>query len=92
MSYGAYILLSLLLASVTLVFYVVYLVVVAPCFSPLRDLPGPPSGWLGTHLHLLLDASRSAQETEKMVKQYGRNFRVQGFGRVRCFCLLHGAG
>ena len=61
-----------------------YFVLVAPYFSPLHNLPGPPaSGLLDTHLHLLLDAAVSARQTEMMVKQYGRTFRIYGMGVVR---------
>ncbi|KIJ45274.1 hypothetical protein M422DRAFT_30124 [Sphaerobolus stellatus SS14] len=49
--------------------------------SPLFNLPGPPSpGWRGSHLHRLMNSSTSAEQTEKMVKLYGKNFRVQGAG------------
>jgi hypothetical protein len=64
--------------------YAAYYLLVVPYLSPLHDLPGPPaSGFLGTHLHLLLNAAVSAKETERMVKQYGRTFRILGMGAVR---------
>jgi hypothetical protein len=90
MAYGVYILFSVLFAVLVPVCYATYHVVIAPYFSPLRNLPGPPAeGWLGTHMHLLLNSDRSARETEKMVKQYGRNFRIQGLGRVRLSLTIH---
>ncbi|KAF8577885.1 cytochrome-450 hydroxylase [Ramaria rubella] len=77
----AYILFALLSLVLFVVLYTTYHLVLAPLFSPLHNLPGPPaSGRLGTHLHLLLDAEVSAQETERLVKQYGPSFRIQGMG------------
>ena len=67
-----------------LLVYAAYHLLIAPYFSPLHGLPGPPvSGLFGTHLHLLLDAGVSSRETETMVKQYGRTFRIVGLGAVR---------
>lgn len=75
---------SILLLVLLVVVYAAYNLLVAPHFSPLHDLPGPPiSGLLGTHLDLLLDAGISAKETEKMVNKYGRTFRILGMGVVR---------
>ncbi|KAF8530969.1 cytochrome P450 [Gautieria morchelliformis] len=61
--------------------YAAYHLPVDPYFSPLHDLPRPAAlGLLGTHLHLVLNATVSPRETERMVKQYGRTFRIVGMG------------
>lgn len=74
----------LLLVILLLLLYAVYYLLVVPYLSPLHELQGPPaSGYLSTHLHLVLDAAVSARETERMVKQYGRTFRILGMSAVR---------
>ncbi|KAJ7733762.1 cytochrome-450 hydroxylase [Mycena maculata] len=61
--------------------YVFYRVLVAPCFSPLRKLPGPPvPTWFGNHLQHVLNPTVTPKVHEIFVKRYGRSVRIRGLG------------
>lgn len=61
--------------------YVVYHVIIAPRFNPLRRLAGPPlNGPLHNHMSPVLDPFRSPKTHAAYVEKYGRNVRIRGLG------------
>lgn len=75
------IILALLASLLLLLLYALYTLFVAPRFSPIRRLPGPPvKGVFSNHLHALLDPAISPRVHDLMIRKYGRNVRVRGVG------------
>ncbi|KZT26770.1 cytochrome P450 [Neolentinus lepideus HHB14362 ss-1] len=71
----------LLCATVVALLFALYYVFIAPRFSPLRELPGPPvQGIFGNHMGALLNPDKSPGNHEKIVKHYGRLVRIRGIG------------
>ncbi|KAJ8583795.1 cytochrome-450 hydroxylase [Rhizopogon salebrosus TDB-379] len=61
--------------------YVVYHIIIAPRFNPLRKLAGPPlKGPLDNHMSSVLDPFRSPKTHAAYVGKYGRNVRIRGLG------------
>ncbi|KAG8895510.1 hypothetical protein FRB99_000505 [Tulasnella sp. 403] len=55
--------------------------IIDPWRSPLRNLIGPPAkGFFGNHMERIMNPMLSAAAHDEYVKQYGRSFRVRGFG------------
>ncbi|KAF9227302.1 cytochrome P450 [Gyrodon lividus] len=64
-----------------LVAFVVYHVLIAPRFNPLRKLAGPPvRTLLGNHMSSVLDPFRSPKTHALYIDKYGRNVRIRGLG------------
>ncbi|KAJ7209491.1 cytochrome P450 [Mycena pura] len=74
-------LISLILSPVAaVVLYVFYRLLLAPRFSVLRSLPGPPvTTWFGNHLQYVLDPTITPKIYQIFVQRYGRAVRIRGF-------------
>jgi len=64
---------------IPLLLYVIYLVFIQPRFSPLNNIPSPPSkGWFSDQLWMVMNPARSPKTHETFVKEYGRNVMIRG--------------
>ncbi|KAI3622272.1 cytochrome p450 [Moniliophthora roreri] len=73
------ILFTLVLARVLL--WAFSLLIVQPLSDPLRKLPGPRASFFQTHLNDVTDPDLSATFHEEQRKNYGKTFRIHGFGK-----------
>ncbi|KAJ6499396.1 cytochrome-450 hydroxylase [Mycena sanguinolenta] len=61
--------------------YLCYRIFVAPRFSVLCKLPGPPVlEWFGNHLQHVLNPTVTPKVHELFVQRYGRTVRIRGLG------------
>ncbi|KAJ7132855.1 cytochrome P450 [Mycena crocata] len=66
---------------VAVLLYILYQVLVAPRFNPLRNLPGPPvPTWFGNHLQHVLNPNVTPKVHDIFVQRYGRTVRIRGLG------------
>ncbi|KAJ7246433.1 cytochrome P450 [Mycena rebaudengoi] len=66
---------------VTVFLYIFFRALVAPRFSGLRDLPGPPvQKWFGNHFRHVLNPTLTPFVHEIFVQYYGRTVRIRGLG------------
>lgn len=61
--------------------WAVNLLVILPLSDPLRKLPGPDAAFFETHLRSTNDPDLSATFHEEQRKQFGKTFRIHGFGK-----------
>ncbi|ELU42473.1 cytochrome P450 hydroxylase [Rhizoctonia solani AG-1 IA] len=61
--------------------YFVRILFVLPLFDPMYKLSGPKSkGLLIGDMHLVMNANRTPQTCDKLVKSYGKTMKISGFG------------
>ncbi|CAE6431261.1 unnamed protein product [Rhizoctonia solani] len=54
---------------------------ILPLFDPMHKLSGPKSrGLLVGDMHLVMNANRTPQTCDKLVKSYGKTMKISGFG------------
>ncbi|KAF7336331.1 Cytochrome-450 hydroxylase [Mycena venus] len=69
----------ILLLFVAVFLYILFRALVAPRFSRLRDLPGPPVlKWFGNHLQHVVNPTVTPKVYEFFVQHYGRTVRIRG--------------
>nr|AVZ23866.1 cytochrome P450 [Thanatephorus cucumeris] len=61
--------------------YFVRILLVLPLFDPMYKLSGPKlKGLLIGDMHLVMNANRTPQTCDKLVKSYGKTMKISGFG------------
>ncbi|EUC64329.1 cytochrome P450 family hydroxylase [Rhizoctonia solani AG-3 Rhs1AP] len=76
-----YALLSVVLLIGVAACYFVRILFILPLFDPMRKLSGPKSrGLLVGDMYLIMNANRTPQTCDKLVKTYGKTMKISGFG------------
>jgi hypothetical protein len=75
---GAYVAVQILRG----VWWLLNLLLIAPPFDPLKNLPGPEAPRLANHFRNVMDPEVTPATHEEWVGQFGKTFRYHGFGAV----------
>ncbi|KAF9456799.1 cytochrome P450 [Collybia nuda] len=74
-------LISLLLLLARGILWLFNLLLVAPLFDPLQNLPGPEGAALQNHFSEVMDPQKSPTTHESWKQKFGKTFRFHGFGK-----------
>ncbi|KAF9454954.1 cytochrome P450 [Macrolepiota fuliginosa MF-IS2] len=69
------------LAILRVLLWLFNILVLLPPFDPLKSLPGPDGGYFQSYINEAMNPNVSPDTHESWVKEHGRTFRFNGFGK-----------